>query len=167
MKQQIKNRYADDIIFECEEESLCAAVIIAVKEGADLRYANLEGANLEGANLRGANLIGANLRYASLEGASLEGADLRGADLRYASLEGANLIGAEVKFIVIHGSRHTLVAHKVGMQVGCKIKPWNWWTLENIERLGKEEEYSQDQIAEYTRYIDFARGELIEKEGGQ
>ena len=80
-------------------ESLREAVIAAVREGADLRGANLSGAYLRGADLRGANLSGAylrgaNLRGAYLSGASLSGADLRGANLRGANLRGASLIGA-------------------------------------------------------------------------
>jgi len=65
--------------------SLREAVIAAVREGADLR-----GANLSGADLSGAYLSGANLRDASLSGAYLRGANLRGAYLR----DGVRLIGA-------------------------------------------------------------------------
>ena len=90
--------------------------------------------------------------YENGEMKTLIDADLRGADLR-----GANLIDADLRFIIIHGSRHTLVAHKDGLQVGCKIKDWSWWTKENINELGESEDYTPNQIAEYQRHIGFAR----------
>ena len=88
MKYQILNRYDSRVQFELECESLKEAVVRAVKDGANLREANLYGANLYGADLRGANLYGADLR-----GANLYGADLRGADLYGANLGGADLGG--------------------------------------------------------------------------
>ena len=62
--------------------------------GADLYSANLTGADLSGANLAGANLTGANLYGANLSHADLARADLYGADLYRANLTGANLTGA-------------------------------------------------------------------------
>jgi len=59
------------LLFEAGVDTIAAALVLAIQQGADLYGANLEGANLEGANLEGANLYGANL-----EGANLEGADL-------------------------------------------------------------------------------------------
>jgi hypothetical protein len=73
-----------------------AALIEAVKGGANLGGADLGGANLYGANLRGADLGGANLYGADLGGADLRGADLRGADLGGADLRGADLRGADL-----------------------------------------------------------------------
>lgn len=55
-KIQIKNRYTDEVIYECEAENIKEAVEKAIKEGADLREANLIGANLCEANLSGADL---------------------------------------------------------------------------------------------------------------
>ena len=123
----------------------------AIYENGEIK--TLCEADLRGADLRGANLCGANLCEADLRGADLCGADLRGADL----------CGADLKFIIIHGSMHTLISHKDGLQVGCKIKDWSWWTKENINELGESEDYTPDQIAEYQRYIDFAR-EIFEKD---
>ena len=67
-----------------------------VKNGRDLRGANLEkadfwGADLTGANLEGSVLIGANLKRAFLENADLSFADLSKADLTSANLDFANL----------------------------------------------------------------------------
>jgi len=64
--------------------------------GADLRGADLSGADLIGANLIGANLIGANLIGAYMRGANLSGADLRDANLRDAGLRDANLSDANL-----------------------------------------------------------------------
>ena len=64
---------------------------IAVKNGADLRGADLRGADLNWADLRGAGLRGADLRGASLGGADLRGADLGGANFNWADLVGATL----------------------------------------------------------------------------
>ena len=98
MKQQIKNRYSDRVIFECEVPDTVSsgmamrhALEKAVQSGADLRCADLYGANLYGADLRGAGLYGANLYGADLRGANLYGAYLYGAYLRGANLYGANL----------------------------------------------------------------------------
>ena len=73
MKQQIKNRYSDAVIFECE-------VPDTVSSGMAMRHA-LEKAVQSGANLGGANLRGAYLRGAYLGGAYLGGANLRDAYL--------------------------------------------------------------------------------------
>ena len=109
MKHQIKHRYTDVVLFECDvpddvQSSGMAtryALEKAVKDGANLRGANLDGANLGGANLRGANLDGANLGGANLRGANLRGANLRGANLRGACLGGGEkLIGERPVFVI-------------------------------------------------------------------
>ncbi len=100
MKMQIKNRFNNSVIFECEieknEEHLSFACMLgicikkALKNGANLRGANLRGADLRVADLSGADLSGADLRGANLRGADLRGANLRGANLRGADLSGSN-----------------------------------------------------------------------------
>ena len=87
-----------------------------------------------------------------------------GANLSSADLIDANLIDVKRLITIIHGSKHTLIAHSDGMQVACEIKPWDWWTSDNITELGEGEDYSVEQIAEYKKYIDFVRG-LYVKEG--
>jgi len=101
MKHQIKHRYTDAVLFECElpddtqsglatRHALEKAVNVgAYLDGANLNGANLSRANLDGANLNGANLVGANLSRANLDGANLSRANLDGANL-----DGANLVGA-------------------------------------------------------------------------
>ena len=104
MKHQIKHRYTDAVLFECDvPEDVQASGIAArytlekaVKDHADLIGAYLSGADLRGANLSGANLSGADLRGADLIGADLIGANLSGADLIGAELIGAYLSGANL-----------------------------------------------------------------------
>jgi len=105
IKFDVLNRWTGKVQFtaeiECDEHDISRfkvglAVRWALKNGANLRDANLigaymRGANLSGADLRDANLIGADLRDANLIGADLRGADLSGAGLRDANLSDANL----------------------------------------------------------------------------
>ena len=77
---QIKNRYTDEVIYECEAESLKEVVKKAVKEEADLSWANLSRADLSKADLSEANLSKADLSKADLSWANLSKADLSEAD---------------------------------------------------------------------------------------
>ena len=81
MKNEIAHRFSGAILFAVEAESWRLALEIAVKQGANLRGADLWGADLGDANLRGADLRDANLRGANLGGANLRGADLWDANL--------------------------------------------------------------------------------------
>ena len=103
MKHQIKHRYTDAVLFECEVPDTVAsgmatrhALEQATKARANLAGANLDGANLDGANLAGAYLARANLARANLAGANLDGANLARAYLAGAYLAGANLAGANL-----------------------------------------------------------------------
>mgnify|MGYP001007076208 FL=1 len=108
MKQQIKHRYTNAVLFECDVPDdvssglqMRHALEKAVSARANLARANLEGANLEGANLANAHLASANLARANLEGANLASANLaranlEGANLARAYLEGANLANAHL-----------------------------------------------------------------------
>jgi uncharacterized protein YjbI with pentapeptide repeats len=111
MKSQIKHRYTDAVLYECElpddkPSGMVTRLTLekATTTGANLRGATLEGANLGGANLRGANLEGANLGGANLEGANLRGAYLGGAYLGGANLGGANLEGANLEGATLEGA---------------------------------------------------------------
>ena len=95
MKVQIKHRYSDAVIFECEAPD-------DLESGLHTRFA-LEKATqarayLAGAYLARANLDGANLDRAYLDGAYLAGAYLAGANLDGANLAGAKLIGERPVF---------------------------------------------------------------------
>ena len=110
MKHQIKHRYTNTVLFECDAPECVQASGMAtrytlekaVKDGAYLRGANLTGTDLRGANLNyahltGADLTGADLADAYLTGVDLTGADLGGANLNYAYLTGADLRGANLR----------------------------------------------------------------------
>ncbi len=96
MKMQIKNRFNNSVIFECEIEKNEEHLSFACMLGICIKKALKNGANLRGANLRGADLSDADLSGADLRGANLRGADLRDADLRVAYLTGADLSGADL-----------------------------------------------------------------------
>jgi len=107
MQVQIKHRYTDAVLFECDVQDDQSGIAMRVTlekatearanlRDANLRDAYLSGANLRGANLRDANLSGANLRDAYLGGANLSGANLSDANLRDANLRGAYLGGANL-----------------------------------------------------------------------
>lgn len=92
-KFQIKSRWSDAVVFECElsvgdDISFRIRLGMAVKEAAeanaDLRDAVLRGADLSRAVLRGADMRGADMRDADLGGADLRGSDLSRANLRRA-----------------------------------------------------------------------------------
>ena len=112
MKQQIKHRHTDTVLFECDVPQDVQAsgratrytMEKAVKYGADLGGANLGGAYLRGANLRGAYLDGSYLGGAYLGGAYLDGAYLGGAYLGGAYLRGANLRGAYLDGATLGGA---------------------------------------------------------------
>ncbi len=128
---------------------------------ANLSGANLSEANLSEANLSEANLSGANLRWADLRGADLRWAGLRGADLRGADLYGADLRGADLRWAdlhakqyicQIHASRHAIVAIDDDVRIGCHRKPLAEW-LETFEAVGRENKYTEAEIAEYGGWL--------------
>jgi len=93
----------DRIIFSAKADTIRELVEVAVKKGANLRYADLRSANLYSADLRYANLQyadlrSADLRYANLQYADLRYADLCSADLCYANLQDANLYSADLRY---------------------------------------------------------------------
>jgi hypothetical protein len=110
-KYEVRNRWTNAVQFTAEisvtpdmmpSVKLGLAVQWGVKNGANLRGADLSGADLSGAdlsgaNLRGADLSGANLSYANLRDANLSYANLSGADLRDANLRGADLSYANLR----------------------------------------------------------------------
>jgi uncharacterized protein YjbI with pentapeptide repeats len=120
--------------------------------GANLCGADLCGANLRGADLCGADLCGANLRGADLCGANLRGADLCGANLREADLCGANLCGAKQCVLRIQGSRHEITCVDDDVRIGCHRRTLAQW-LTIYAKIGAEENYSAEQIAEYWAHL--------------
>jgi hypothetical protein len=106
MKIEIRNRWSNEVIYthEAEGATMRDAVLAAVRQGADLRDANLRDADLRDANLRDANLRGTDLRDADLRGTDLSGADLRGTDLRGTDLSGASLSDADLRDADLRGT---------------------------------------------------------------
>jgi len=126
MKQQIKNRFTNAVIYECElldgvDNKMKAALLDALAKKANLYGADLGGANLYGADLGGANLYGANLYGANLRGADLGGANLYGANLYGAKLRGANLGGADLRGANLYGA-NLYGANLYGANLGGKGK---------------------------------------------
>jgi uncharacterized protein YjbI with pentapeptide repeats len=146
MKSQIKHRYTDAVLYECElpDDTPSGMVTRLTLEkatikganlrGADLGGADLGGANLGGAYLRDANLGGADLRGAYLRDANLGGADLRGAYLRDANLGGANLGGANL------GGANLGGANLGGAYLGGK-KLIGQRPIFQIDRIGSRSDY--------------------------
>src|SRR5574343_40331 len=93
MKHQIKHRYTNSVLFECDlpDDTLAGLVTRHTLEKATAARAYLAGAYLARAYLDGANLAGANLARAHLAGVNLAGANLAGAYLSRANLSRANL----------------------------------------------------------------------------
>ena len=75
MKYQIKHRFTDAALFECELPDDTPSGLVTRHA---LEKAVSSGVSLDGANLVGARLVGANLDGASLDGASLYGVRLTG-----------------------------------------------------------------------------------------
>jgi uncharacterized protein YjbI with pentapeptide repeats len=162
VNHQIKSRYDDSVIFECEvpdglESGLRTRHVLekavearANLEGAYLAGANLARANLEGAYLAGAYLAGANLARANLEGAYLAGAylaraNLEGANLADANLAGAYLAGAKWRDGIViqraplqlYGLLWTVTILDEHMQIGCELHTLADWASFEDARIVK------------------------------
>ena len=98
MKFEIKHRYSGELLFSIETETMKMAVEAAIKQKADLRYADFSCANLSYADLRYADFSSANLSYADLRSADLRSANLSCANLRSANLSSANLSYADLSY---------------------------------------------------------------------
>ena len=125
--------------------------VLRTVDADTLRVANLFGADLRGADLSGADLSGANLFGADLRGADLSEADLRGADLFGADLRWANL-SCKQYICQIHASRHAIIAIDDDVRIGCHRKPLAEW-LETFEAVGRENGYTEAEIAEYGGWL--------------
>ena len=146
IKIEIKSIFGK-VLFALEKENNTIKETLeeAVRNNANLEYANLEGANLYNSSLENANLRNANLENANLEGADLRNASLEGANLEYANLENANLEGADLEYAK---NKETTILpifckHSYGIKgdlikIGCiekTIEQWDLW-------FDSEEEYS-------------------------
>ena len=130
MKIEIRNRFSDLLIFECDAKDMRTAVELALSNNISLSYADLSYADLSGANLGGTNLSGADLRGADLRGADLIDIDLIGIDLTHADLRGAkirdNIIISKAP-IQIYGLAWPVVIWDNHMQIGCQFHSHAEW----------------------------------------
>ena len=119
MKIQIKNRWDDSVIFECEANSIKLAVKLAIEANANLSSADLSYADLSSASLSSANLSFASLSFANLSSADLSYADLRYANLRNADLRYADLRYAKQKIVSICALKFILNVTPELVFIGC------------------------------------------------
>ena len=132
MKHQIKHRYTNAVLFECDvpddmESGLRTRHVLenAVDSGAYLSSANLSDANLSRANLSGANLSDANLSGANLSDAYLSRAYLSGAYLSDAKwCNGITINYAPLQLSGLHWMVYILDNH---MQIGCELHTLAEW----------------------------------------
>ena len=147
MKIEIKNRFTGSIIFSIETSSWRLAVEAAIKQGADLSYADLRFADLSYADLRFADLSSADLSYADLSYANLSYADLRYADLSSADLSYADLI-------VFRFQQHwAFYTFDGSLRIGCVVLPIVEWK-ETFTEIGLREKYTEEQILMYGQFIN-------------
>lgn len=92
----------------------------------------------------------ANLSAADLREADLSGADLRGADLRWADLS-----GADGPFTLGYFGKHHAIAAGGDIFIGCERGTYQYW-LERAEKIGIDNGYSADEIADYVAWIKIA-----------
>ena len=100
----------------------------------------------------------ANLIDADLRGANLGGADLGGADLRGANLWGAK--GVDLPIISITGTAHSFQYIDCHIAIGCEIHHLEYWLI-MYESIGRQYEYTPEQIAEYGRYIKMCKQAVV------
>ncbi|MDW9242914.1 pentapeptide repeat-containing protein [Burkholderia cepacia] len=104
MKIEILNRWTLKVIFECEADSMKAAVELACQQGVSLSGSNLSGSNLSDSDLSGSDLSGSDLRGSDLSGSNLSDSDLSGSDLRGSDLSGSNLSDSDLSGSDLRGS---------------------------------------------------------------
>ena len=127
MKYQIKHRYTDAVLFECDvpedvQESGMAtryALEKAAKDGSDLSGSDLSGSDLSDSALRGSDLRGSSLRGSDLRGSDLSGSDLSDSDLSYSNLSCSNLrdsdlICSNLSGAKLIGDRPVLIVGPIG-----------------------------------------------------
>ena len=140
----------------CSADLFGADLRCAYLSGADLRDADLRDADLCSADLRGANLFGSHLSGSDLRDANLSGANLSGSDLRGADLFGSHLSKNKIDIFSLKGSMHQMIyiKHLRQLQIGCEMHNVDYW-LDYYEKIGIENDYTIEQIAEYKEHIDY------------
>lgn len=129
--QQIKRRYTEKVLFECEVTAEQQAGGIAVRVA-------LEKAASAGAYLADAYLADANLADAYLAGANLADAYLAGANLAGANLAGAKWCGGVTinrAPLTIDGLPWRVCILDHHMQIGCELHPLADWASFDDARI--------------------------------
>ena len=131
-KHQIKHRWNDSVLFECDVPDDMASGLRTryALERAVESHANLSGANLSHANLSHANLSGANLSGANLSGAYLSDAYLSGAKWR----DGIVINKPPIQLFGLHWRVTMLDEH---MQIGCELHKLSDWAEYDDERIAR------------------------------
>jgi hypothetical protein len=113
MKYKVYNRYTGEIQFTADIDATEGtprgwksrlAILWAIKNGANMIYADMRGADMSGANMRGANMRGANMSHANMSDANMIHADMRGADMSGANMRGANMSHANMIYADMSGA---------------------------------------------------------------
>jgi hypothetical protein len=60
--------------------------------------------------------------------------------------------------------RHVAIVHEGKISIGCLTETIGWW-LDHYEAAGKEQGYSEAEIAEYGAWIQFVAGRLAPNGG--
>ena len=150
IKIEIKSVFGK-VLFALEKENNTIKDTLeeAVRNNANLEYANLKNASLRNANLENAYLYNANLEYANLIDANLKNANLKNANLKNANLKNANLYNANLEYAnLIDANLETAILPifckwSYGIKgdliiIGCKqktIEEWDIWFNSNEEYL--------------------------------
>ena len=129
-KHQIKNRWDESVLFECE-------VPDDMSSGLSTRYALEQAvkarANLTRANLAEANLTEANLAEANLAEANLAGVNLVGANLTRAKWKDGIVINKPP--IQLFGLRWRVTILERHMQIGCELHKLSDWAKYDDARI--------------------------------
>ena len=142
---QIRNRWTDAVMFECELTAECFGMSVqfklgwVVKKAVEAR-AYLADANLAGAYLADANLAGANLADANLAGANLADANLAGAYLAGAYLAGAKIsddITINCAPLQILGLSYPILIFDQHIKIGCELHSIAEWASFDNERIAQ------------------------------
>ena len=132
---QIKNRWTDAVMFECELSAECLGMSVQFKLGWVVKKAIEARAYLDGANLAGANLARANLARANLAGANLAGANLDGAYLADAKISDDITITRTP--LQILGLSYPVLVFDQHIKIGCEQHSIAEWAAFDNERIAR------------------------------
>ena len=56
---------------------------------------------------------------------------------------------------MLRGSRHQLIVTRDAISIGCMRNTLEWWR-EHYKAVGRAEGYTDEQVSEYARHIEYA-----------